>query len=314
VPAGPETFTFHVPPERAGDRLDLFLVFVLSSFTRAYLQTRIAAGDVTVDGRARKASYQLRGDEQIVVAVHPLPGSAELVPEPMPLAIIYEDADVIVIDKSAGLVVHPGAGNRTGTLVHGILAHDPDVRTNDAVRPGIVHRLDKETSGVLIVARHDTAREFLARQLRERTARKRYIALVHGYIATDITVEAPIARDPLHRTRMAVISTGRSATSVLHVMERLPGFTLLDVDLRTGRTHQIRVHCAYLGHPVAGDTLYGARHTLPHGLKRQFLHAAELTITLPNGTRPTFKSPLPDDLARVADALRGTPTSPILRR
>jgi 23S rRNA pseudouridine1911/1915/1917 synthase len=304
VPAGPETFAFTASPEDAGARLDLFLVAHLPGFTRAYLQARIAAGEVHVDGRARKASFRLRGSEAIAITVHPLPSATPLVPEPMPLAILYEDADVIVIDKPAGLVVHPGAGNWTGTLVHGILAHAPDVRTNDAMRPGIVHRLDKETSGVVIVARHDAAREFLARQLHDRTAEKRYTALVYGHLARDQTVDAPIARDPQQRTRMAVISTGRPATTVLHVVERLPRFTLLDVELHTGRTHQIRVHCAHIGHPVAGDRRYAGRRVPPPGLTRQFLHAARLTISLPNGTRPTFISPLPDDLAAVLEGLR----------
>jgi 23S rRNA pseudouridine1911/1915/1917 synthase len=305
VPAGPETFTFRVPTESAGSRLDLFLVSALEGFTRAYLQGRIEAGEVSVGGRARRASYRLRAGEEVAVTVHPTPSATALVPEPMPLAILYEDADVIVIDKPAGLVVHPGAGNWTGTLVHGILAHAPDVRTNDVMRPGIVHRLDKETSGVLIVARNDAAREFLARQLHDRTAEKRYTALVYGHLARDLTVDAPIARDPQQRTRMAVISTGRPATTTLHVAERLPGFTLLDVGLHTGRTHQIRVHCAHIGHPVAGDRRYAGRRPSPSGLTRQFLHAARLTISLPNGTRPTFVSPLPDDLAAVLDGLRG---------
>jgi 23S rRNA pseudouridine1911/1915/1917 synthase len=314
VPAGPETFTFHVPAACAGSRLDLFLVSQLPDFTRAYLQARIDAGDVRVDSRARKAGFRLRGGEEITVTVHPLPSATALVPEPMPLAILYEDADVIVIDKPSGLVVHPGAGNWTGTLVHGILAYAPDVRTNDAMRPGIVHRLDKETSGVLIVARNDAAREFLARQLHDRTAEKRYMALVYGHVARDMTVDAPIARDPQQRTRMAVVSTGRPATTVLHIAERLPGFTLLDVGLHTGRTHQIRVHCAHIGHPVAGDRRYAGRRVPPPGLTRQFLHAASLTISLPDGTRPTFISPLPDDLAGVLARLRGAPSSPILPR
>lgn len=304
MPAGPETFAFTASPEDAGARLDRFLVAHLPGFTRAYLQARIDAGEVSVDGRTRKASFRLRGGEAISITVHPFPSATPLVPEPMALAILYEDADVIVIDKPAGLVVHPGAGNWTGTLVHGILAHAPDVRTNDAMRPGIVHRLDKETSGVVIVARNDAAREFLARQLHDRTAEKRYTALVHGHLARDLTVDAPIARDPQQRTRMAVISTGRPATTVLHVVERLPGYTLLDVDLHTGRTHQIRVHCAHIGHPVAGDRRYAGRRVPPPGLTRQFLHAARLTISLPNGTRPTFISPLPDDLAVVLDRLR----------
>ena len=311
---GTEQFVFTATPEDAGSRFDLFLVSHLPSVTRAYVQARIDAGDARIDGRDRKASFRLRGGETITVTVHPVPTATALVPEPMPLAILYEDADVIVIDKPAGLVVHPGAGNWTGTLVHGILAHAPDVRTNDEMRPGIVHRLDKETSGVIIVARNDGAREFLARQLHDRTATKVYTALVYGHVLHDVTVDAPIARDPQQRTRMAVISTGRPATSVLHSVERLPGYTLLDVDLLSGRTHQIRVHCAHIGHPVAGDSRYAGRRVPPPGLTRQFLHAASLTISLPNGTRPTFVSPLPDDLSRVLDRLRGTPTSPILRR
>ncbi len=299
-----QSFLLAVAPDHIGERLDRFLAAALPQFTRAYLQTRIGRADVLVDGRARKASFRLRGGEQIAVVVPDEPSRTTLVPEPMTLAILYEDADVIVVDKPAGLVVHPGAGNWTGTLVHGILAHAPEVRTNDTVRPGIVHRLDKETSGVLIVAKHDMARECLARQLRERTAHKEYTALVYGIVPRDLTIEAPIGRDPVHRTRMAVVSNGREATSIMHVVERLPGYTLLSVDLRTGRTHQIRVHCAYIGHPVAGDTRYAPRQTPPRGLTRQFLHAALLEITLPNGGRRTFVSPLPDDLAVVLDRLR----------
>ncbi|MDQ2785077.1 MAG: RluA family pseudouridine synthase [Chloroflexota bacterium] len=298
------TFPLVVESECAGERLDRFLTNKLPQFTRAYLQTRIEYADVQVDGRPRKASFRLRGGEQIAVTIPDEPSRTALIPEPMSLAILYEDADVIVVDKPAGLVVHPGAGNWTGTLVHGILAHAPDVRTNDAIRPGIVHRLDKETSGVLIVAKHDVARELLAEQLRERTAQKEYTALVHGIVPRDLTIEAPIGRDPVHRTRMAVVSNGREATSILHVVERLPGYTLLSVDLRSGRTHQIRVHSAYIGHPVAGDTRYAPRQTAPRGLARQFLHAVRLEITLPNGERRAFVSPLPDDLAAVLDRLR----------
>lgn len=302
--SGAQSFTLTVALERAGERLDRFLATELPQFTRAYLQARIDAEHVSVDGRPHKTSYRLRGGEVIALVISDEPSKTTLVPERMSLAILYEDADVIVIDKPAGLVVHPGAGNWTGTLVHGILAHAPEVRTNDTVRPGIVHRLDKETSGTLIVAKHDAAREFLARQLRERTAHKEYTALVHGIVPRDLTIEAPIGRDPVHRTRMAVVSNGREATSILHVVERLPGYTLLSVDLRTGRTHQIRVHCAYIGHPVAGDRTYALRRTPPRGLTRQFLHAAALELTLPNGERRSFVSPLPHDLAAVLAALR----------
>jgi 23S rRNA pseudouridine1911/1915/1917 synthase len=299
--------TIRVPQEDAGERLDRVLVGVLPAYTRAYLQQRIDAGDVSVDGRTRKASYRLRGGETIVIAIPPARERTDLVPEPMALNIVYEDADVIVIDKPAGLVVHPGAGNWTGTLVHGVLAHAPEVRTNDTVRPGIVHRLDKETSGLLIVAKHDRAREFLARQLRERTAEKRYIALVHGTLHEDRTIDAPIGRDPVHRTKMAVTPTGRPAVTVLHVTEHYPGYTLLDVDLKTGRTHQIRVHAASINHPIAGDRVYAPHRTPPPGLHRPFLHAARLTITLPNGERHTFVSPLPPDAQAVLDRLRGGP-------
>ncbi len=302
--------TITISEEDAGERLDRALVRALPGYTRAYLQQRIDAGDVAVDGRARKAGYRLRGGETITVAIPPARERADLVPEPMALSIVYEDADCIVIDKPAGLVVHPGAGNWTGTLVHGVLAHAPEVRTNDTVRPGIVHRLDKETSGLLIVAKHDRAREFLARQLRERTAEKTYIALVHGTLHEDRTVDAPIGRDPIHRTKMAVTPAGRPAVTVLHVAEHLPGYTLLDVDLKTGRTHQIRVHCAAINHPIAGDRVYAPRRMPPPGLHRQFLHAARLTLTLPNGARRTFTSPLPPDLQAVLDRLRRAVSQP----
>ncbi|HEY8291449.1 MAG TPA: RluA family pseudouridine synthase [Thermomicrobiales bacterium] len=303
----PHSYLLAVSPEHAGERLDRFLTAELPKFTRAYLQNRIDSGDVQVDGKHRKASFRLRSGEQIAVAIPDEPSRTALVPEPMPLAILYEDADVIVVDKPAGLVVHPGAGNWTGTLVHGILAHAPEVRTNDEVRPGIVHRLDKETSGALIVAKHDVAREFLARQLRERTAHKEYTALVHGAVPRDRTIDAPIGRDPAHRTRMAVVHSdrGREATTILHIVERLPGYTLLNIDLHSGRTHQIRVHCASIGHPVAGDRRYAPRRTPPRGLTRQFLHAALLEMTLPSGERRAFVAPLPDDLRAVLDALRG---------
>lgn len=300
------TYMLVVPAEGADTRLDRWLTDALPQFTRAYVQVRIDAGDVTVDGRARKASYRLTGGETVVVLVPPVSPVAALVPEPMSLNIIYEDDDVIVLDKPAGLVVHPGAGNLTGTLVHGILAHAPEVRTNDETRPGIVHRLDKDTSGLLIVAKHDAAREFIAQQLRERTAEKRYLALVYGRVPWEKRVaDAPIGRDPRHRTKMAVVPDGRSALTIFHVAERLPGYTLLDAELKTGRTHQIRVHCAHIGHPIAGDATYAAHRMSPRGLTRQFLHAARLCITLPNGTRPCFESPLPPDLAAVLIAVRG---------
>lgn len=298
--------TLDVPPDAAGERLDRWLADALPQFTRAYLQTRIEAGDVRVDERERrKPSFRLAGGERVALAVPPAAPAPALAPEAMPLAVVYEDADVIVLDKPPGLVVHPGAGNATGTLVHGVLAHAPEVRTNDETRPGIVHRLDKDTSGLLIVAKHDAAREFVAAQLRDRTAEKRYRALVYGSPAWETrAVDAPIARDPRNRLRMAVVPGGRPSLTILHVAERLPGYTLLDVELMTGRTHQIRVHTAHIGHPVAGDATYAPRRVPPRGLTRQFLHAARLCLTLPNGEHRCFDAPLPPDLAAVLTALR----------
>ncbi len=290
----------------AGGRLDRLLAARLPDLSRAYIQSLIAAGRVQVDGRPRKPSYRLSGGERIEVVIPP-PAPADLQPEPIPLAIVYEDGDVIVIDKPAGLVVHPAPGHERGTLVNAVLAHAPEVRLNGSTRPGIVHRIDKDTSGLLVVAKHERALAALAAEFEERRALKEYLALLDGEVEPDEgVIDAPIARDPNNRQRMAVIRGGRPAVSRFTVLERFAQHTYAAVRIETGRTHQIRVHCAFIGHPVIGDPLYGRGPKSVAGvpLGRQFLHAARLGLHLPGGEWREFTSPLPPDLAAVLDALR----------
>ena len=303
--SGARRETLRVEPAEEGQRLDRALAARLPDHSRAYLQALIDGGDVLVDGRARKASYRLRAGEEIVVTVPP-PAPADLRPEPIPLAVVYEDADVLVIDKPAGMVVHPAPGHDSGTVVNAVLARLPDVRVNGTARPGIVHRLDRDTSGLLVIARHERALAALQRQFKERGVRKVYLALLDGVVEPDEgTIDAPIGRDPRNRQRMAVLREGRPAVSHFRVLERFARHTLVEVRIESGRTHQIRVHCAFIGHPVAGDPVYrrGARDD--PGLPRQFLHAHRLGFTLPGDGWREFVSPLPPDLAEPLAALRG---------
>lgn len=292
-------------PDEEGQRLDRTLAFLLPDLSRSYLQSLIDDGYVTVAERTRKASYRLRAGEPIVVLVPP-PVPIDPVAEAIPLTVIYEDNAVIVIDKPAGMVVHPAPGHERGTVVNAILAHAPGVRINGSIRPGIVHRLDKDTSGLLIVAKDERALAILAAQFQARQTVKRYLALLDGEVEpNEGEIDVPIGRDPRARQRMAALRDGRPAISHFRVLERFTGATLVEVRIETGRTHQIRVHCAFIGHPVVGDAVYG-RQKLPVGIviERQFLHAAELALTLPDGTWHDFVSPLPDDLAVVLAALR----------
>ncbi len=296
-----------VGAEDEGQRLDRTLASRLPDLSRSYLQSLIDDGYVTVGDRTRKASYRPRAGEPIVVLVPP-PAPIEPVAEAIPLTIVYEDAAVIVIDKPAGMVVHPAPGHERGTVVNAILAHAPGVRINGSIRPGIVHRLDKDTSGLLIVAKDERALALLAAQFQARQTVKRYLALLDGEVEPDEgVIDVPIGRDPRARQRMAALREGRPAISHFRVLERFNGATLVEVRIETGRTHQIRVHCAFIGHPVVGDVVYG-HQKLPAGiaLARQFLHAAELGLTLPDGTWRDFVSPLPDDLAAVLAGLRAT--------
>lgn len=292
---------FEVTPDSAGKRLDHFLCAALPGLSRARLQEWIDAGRVKVAGTVRKASYKLRAGEAIEVDPAPLkPLRAE--PEDIPLDILFEDDDLIALNKPAGIVVHAGAGRHSGTLVNALLHHFTQLsRVGGDLRPGIVHRLDQGTSGVLLVARHDAAHRALAAQFAGRTVEKIYLALVQGQVAqTSGRVESPIARDPIRRTRMtARLATGRNALTQYRVLERFQRFTLLEVKIGTGRTHQIRVHLASIGHPVAGDTLYGAAARMPGlpVLGRPWLHAFSIAFDQPTtGERLRIEAPVAPEL------------------
>ncbi|MGD0115671.1 MAG: RluA family pseudouridine synthase [Dehalococcoidia bacterium] len=279
-----------------GKRLDVFIAARCPDISRSQARRLIDEGLAAVNGRPVRASYALRPNDFVDVRVPaPEPGAPQ--PEGISLRIIYEDSDIVVIDKPAGMAVHPGPGRAHHTLVNALLARYPDlVGTGEALRPGIVHRLDKDTSGILLVARNERAHADLSRQLKERLVEKRYLALVTGRLEPGEGVtEGDIGRDPRNRKRMAIVEGGRPARTAYRVVERLDGFTLVEVAPSTGRTHQIRVHLAGVGHPVVGDALYGRRSTL---VGRQFLHARRIAFSHPADGRPVeFESPLPADLA-----------------
>ncbi len=304
-----QTVTFVVPPEAAEERLDRWLTAQFPDVSRSQVQKWIREGRVLLDSEpVSKGGVRLEGGERVTV-LKPPPTPTVPEPEPIPLDVLYEDDQVLVVNKPAGLVVHPAPGHPSGTLVNALLARYPQLAQDGMERPGIVHRLDKDTSGVLIVAKNTAALEFLQRQFRRREVQKEYLALVHGHPdSTRGVIGAPIGRDPRHRQRLWVVPEGRPATTEFEVQERFPGYALLLVRPVTGRTHQIRVHLAAIGHPVVGDPVYGPRRRgreLP--LKRHFLHAWRLTITLPNGRRVTFEAPLPEDLEKTLAVLRARP-------
>jgi len=278
----------------ASPRLDQYLADLLTDLSRNRVQRLIEDGHVQLnDGPARAGSRLHPGDRLTWQLPATVPTS--LPPEPMDLRVLYEDEDLLVIDKPAGLVVHPGAGHATGTLVHGLLARGPSWSSIGGVeRPGIVHRLDRDTSGVMVVARNDEAHRHLTRQLQQRTMKRQYRAIAVGELPeARARIEATIGRDPKHRQRMAVVADGRSAVSELRRLALAPGHTLLEVALGTGRTHQIRVHLAYIRHPVLGDPIYGHRSPL---IARPALHAEVLTLRHPRTDRSmTWSSPPPDD-------------------
>ena len=304
-------------------RLDKFLVSCLPELSRTRLQSLVRQGLVWVDGRAaHKAGQMLERPSQVDVEIPP-PEPSSLIPEAIPLEILFENADLLVIDKPAGMVVHPAAGHSSGTPVHALLAYTPGLggvgeqpyefqqvtatQRPDVIRPGIVHRLDKETSGVLLVAKNDRAHQYLQDQFRLQKVTKIYLALVDGHPPTPSgRIEAAIGRDPGERKRLAIVSPqkGRQAISEYKTLEVFPEHTYLEVHPLTGRTHQIRLHLAFIGCPVAGDRLYG-RHNPSLPLGRHFLHARRLTITLPGEKSPrTFEAPLPPELQEVLASLR----------
>ncbi len=307
--------TFLVAGEDAGTRLDAYLAARINDWSRARIQRLIEDGDVLVGGRTVKASYKLRAADEIEAELTP-PASTEFPPENIPLEIVDEDDEIVVVNKPAGLVVHPAAGLSSGTLANALAFHFQQLSTRAGkARPGIVHRLDRDTSGLIVVAKTESAHENLADQFRAREVFKSYVALVHGRVAEESgSVDQPIARDPRNRTRMSVVRGGRPSLSLYRVRQRFERFTLLDVEIKTGRTHQIRVHLQWLKHPVVGDTVYGDGRDKTvqdvqvrariNALKRQFLHAEQLAFRHPRTDEPLrFTAPIPDKLAKLLDEL-----------
>jgi 23S rRNA pseudouridine1911/1915/1917 synthase len=296
-------------PADAGKRLDSFLHERLADFSRARLQSWIKEDRVQVEGKVVRSSYVLHGGENISVQPADL-NALRAEPEELPLHMLYEDSDVIVVDKPAGMVVHAGAGHSRGTLVNALLHHFSSLSSiNGDLRPGIVHRLDRQTSGVLVVARTDQAHQSLAKQFQDRVVEKSYLALVHGRMKQpEGRVTSPIARDPVRRMRMtARLGSGRSALTTYQVLEEIGTFSYLQVRIGTGRTHQIRVHLASLHHPIVGDRLYGAPTAIPPlpSLERFFLHAHRLRFRSPSkGEWIAVESPLPPDLESFLRHLR----------
>jgi 23S rRNA pseudouridine1911/1915/1917 synthase len=306
--AGVEVRTVIVPAGDAG-RADRFAAD-LTGLSRTFVQRLMSEGRVTADGRPVKANSIVEPGTALRVEVPPAADPEPVGDPSITVPVVYEDDDLLIVDKPAGLVVHPAPGHAAGTLVNALLGR-PGASfggISGVRRPGIVHRLDRDTSGLLIVARSDAAQASLMAQLKARRIKKTYLALVQGSVAAAVgRIEAPIGRDPGHRTRMAVVAGGRAATTGYRVRERFDGWTFLELDLITGRTHQIRVHLAAIGHPVAGDPLYGTATSRrgPGGLDRLFLQAWRLELTSPSSGRLLrAEAPLPDELARVLDMLR----------
>jgi 23S rRNA pseudouridine1911/1915/1917 synthase len=294
-------FWLEISPDEEGLRLDRALARRLPQYSRTTLQHWLRDGHITIGSRPASAAAPVRAGERVAFDLPP-PASADVLAEDIPLAIVFEDDTLIVIDKPAGLVVHPGAGCASGTLQNALLHHAPDLAP--LARSGIVHRLDKDTSGLLVVARTEIARLALIGQLKTREMGREYEALVIGRPPATGFVEAPIGRDARHRTRMSVRRDGRPARSDFVVLERLGPYSLLRVRLHSGRTHQIRVHMAHLGFPLVGDETYGGGRTR-HLLTRQALHARRLMVRHPRTGEPlAFESPRPHDFANLVEMLR----------
>ena len=283
-------------------RIDKVLTSLEPEITRSQLKNLINDGHVTVNGQAVKPKYKVQAGDKISL-VKPEPQSLELTPENIPLDIVYEDDDVIVVNKPQGMVVHPAPGHPDHTLVNALLYHSPLSTINGTFRPGIVHRIDKDTSGLLMVAKNDLAHQSLAEQLRNKTNKREYLALVYGQIKEDEgTIDAPLGRNPQDRKKQAVVKGGRHAVTHFKVMKRYDNFTLVKCILETGRTHQIRVHMKYIGHPLVGDPLYGPRKVI--GKDGQFLHAALLGFKHPRtGKEMIFEAPLPENFQKMLDKL-----------
>lgn len=289
--------------EQSG-RIDKVLSQELADYSRSQIQQWLKDERVMVNGTTVKANYKVKAGDQVTIAV-PEPTVLELTPENIPLEIVYEDEDVAVVNKPQGMVVHPSAGHPNATLVNALLFHMQNLSSiNDVIRPGIVHRIDKDTSGLLMIAKNDFAHESLAKQLKEKTSLRKYVALVHGVIPHEKgVIDAPIGRSKTDRKMQAVIEEGKPAVTHFQVLERFADFTLVELQLETGRTHQIRVHMKYIGYPLAGDPVYGPKKTLPG--KGQFLHAQVLGFEHPRtGEFLTFTAPLPEVFQKTLEKLR----------
>ena len=301
-----EPILLRASEESKNQRLDAFLASSLDGLTRSQATRLIESGEVAVNGRAVSKSYKLAGGEDIAVTL-PEPEPVEAVPQDIPLDVVYEDADVIVVNKPSGMVVHPAPGHPDGTLVNALLYHCAGTLSGvgGALRPGIVHRIDSDTSGLIIAAKNDAAHQYLSAQLADHTLARTYECIVVGALREDRgTVDAPIARHPTDRKRMAVVAGGREAVTHWEVIARYPGYTHVRCRLETGRTHQIRVHMAYIGHPILGDTVYGAKKEVP-GLTGQCLHAVGLRFLHPRTHEVVELScPLPEEFTRMLQKIR----------
>ena len=293
-----------IPEDQKGDRLDKVIATLDEEWSRTQVQQWIKEGNVLVNGEKIKTNYKCALNDQIKITI-PDPEELDVVPEEMNLDFYYEDRDVLVVNKPRGMVVHPAPGHLTGTLVNGLMAHCKDLSgINGVLRPGIVHRIDKDTSGLLMVAKNDMAHESLVNQLVEKTVTRKYKAIVHGVIPHDLgTIDAPLGRDTKDRQSMTVVDNGKHAVTHFHVLERFKDFTFVECQLETGRTHQIRVHMKYIGYPLAGDPKYGPKKTLD--INGQALHAGILGFTHPRTNEYLeFEAPLPEDFMTLLDKLR----------
>lgn len=304
-----EAFTIGVDLTDVGKRLDTLVTSRIPDYSRSLVAHHIRIGNIQVDGTQKKPGYRVRPGERVTGNI-PAPEPVGFNPEPIPLHILYEDAHIIVVNKPPGLVVHPAPGHRSGTLVNGLFYHCPTLEgVGPRLRPGIVHRLDKDTSGTLVVAKNGTVHQHLAKQFKQRTIEKRYLALVCGELKTDSgTILLPIGRHPIHRKEMSTRGRKtRNAETVWEVRERFDGVTLLEVVIKTGRTHQIRVHCAAILHPIIGDPVYGRRRMNKGRVRasRQMLHAWRLGFTHPaTGEWVVFESPIAEDMEALIERLR----------
>jgi 23S rRNA pseudouridine1911/1915/1917 synthase len=305
---------FTVPSDFSGQRLDRFLVSMLEGRSRSFVQKLIEDGRITIAGREARPNLSMREGDRVLVDV-PEVAPSTVSSEALPLDVLYQDADLAVINKPSGLVVHPGAGHASGTLVNALLHHITDLSgIGGESRPGIVHRLDRGTSGVMVIAKNDSAHQELSRQFQDREVEKEYVALVWGVVQAGRRIDAAIGRDPVNRQKMSARAKhARSAVTRITRARHLPGVTLCQVAIHTGRTHQIRVHLSAIGHPIVGDAVYGGvRRRIPGDLRalqrleRPFLHAERLVFTHPRDQRRMeFSAPLPDDLLQVLKELPG---------